>query len=955
MIDKRWYLIVPGLEEELEKDNNELPVHCAYHDDSKISASINTETNLFYCQTCGAKGSLVGLLKKKFGFYNEELLDVLLEHENIEFNQKYIKQDVLFNNKIAMDMNFHQYTLGEVGVFKNPNYPNSYFSVPVFIEEILFDVRTYFPNGTPKWISERGSKTGLIVPYNVWKQDKERFTLICAGEKDMLMARSWGFNAICLTGGEARLPFNIDWFRNRDVVIAYDNDDAGIKGAAKLAKNLMRVVHSLKNLTNFHNICVEKGEDIYDFFVKYQRNGQDLQNLINLTPLMAMEDIQEELYKDIKLIKFQEALGKPENYGNFQKSIIKIKTDLSPAYIIPQEVKMTYSYQLGAGDIENESGKAEMRRGEPIIVKIDPEDLPNILDYKKKSEKDRKAYLGSLLTEQVRMKNPSYKKIMPDPNQQYLKDAKKFNIYAVGIASLIQSSSEPQHISNQKIIPAYFTSIAIPGDNPFLVGDELEIVYKIFHDPTKQNEQVVLIYTISKKNSFIDNFIVSKDVIASLIKFQPTPFLGNAYAESMMKLEELLKRARSFIGNYVHLDLYLANELMFHSVLNYNKKDKEQYGVLDIMIIGNSEAGKSTTSIEMIKKYNVGQMLGLRDTTEIAILGGIAEFAGEKVIKPGLIPNSHRKALILEEFQTANPKIISYLRNYRTSKQVSINRIQGEMVCPANVRSLIISNAFGGRRVESFTRGGVEIIQSLITDPPDVGRFDFILVIGNQKIKDEDDNDGVLEPFYDEDYQNRVKWVWSRKPENIIFSNDFELKIKEKWRYIEKRYNTEVLDPEFLIFGKHIQPKLRKIAIAFACILVSTNDFHNVLVNEEHLELAVWYLESIYDSEEFALLKEIERNTEYSASALTKEDIDRLTRWNNAVEGEAIRFLYTYGSTTRDNIRSILGATMDDTNNFINSLNLSKFIKLDDKKIYITNRFKAGFKKMKRAVPQKVV
>ena len=55
----------------------------------------------------------------------------------------------------------------------------------------LMDIRTYNPGGNPKIKSRAGCPSGLIIPFDLWEQTpKNRMTILCAGEKDMAVARS---------------------------------------------------------------------------------------------------------------------------------------------------------------------------------------------------------------------------------------------------------------------------------------------------------------------------------------------------------------------------------------------------------------------------------------------------------------------------------------------------------------------------------------------------------------------------------------------------------------------------------------------------------------------------------------------------------------------------------------------------------------------------------------------
>ena len=81
----------------------------------------------------------------------------------------------------------------------------------------------------------------------------------------MAIARSKGFNAITITGGETMAPIALNYFKDRKVAIVYDNDDTGILGAKKIASILSNQTDKIKIVTGFHEVCKEPKEDITDF------------------------------------------------------------------------------------------------------------------------------------------------------------------------------------------------------------------------------------------------------------------------------------------------------------------------------------------------------------------------------------------------------------------------------------------------------------------------------------------------------------------------------------------------------------------------------------------------------------------------------------------------------------------------------------------------------------------
>ena len=92
--------------------------------------------------------------------------------------------------------------------------------------------------------------------------DPDSTLLICEGEKDAVSASCYGFPAITFTSGANGIPKDIsalDEFNN--IVICYDADESGQKGAKKLANHLYHADRNIKILE------LSDGMDLTDYFV----------------------------------------------------------------------------------------------------------------------------------------------------------------------------------------------------------------------------------------------------------------------------------------------------------------------------------------------------------------------------------------------------------------------------------------------------------------------------------------------------------------------------------------------------------------------------------------------------------------------------------------------------------------------------------------------------------------
>lgn len=107
--------------------------------------------------------------------------------------------------------------------------------IPIFDENGEFSFNKYRRNPIndikPKYLYDKGSKTTL---YALHAAKKYQTILITEGEMDCLVAWSANIPAVSSTGGA--ISFQAEWaeiFKDKEVILCFDNDDAGGNGMAK--------------------------------------------------------------------------------------------------------------------------------------------------------------------------------------------------------------------------------------------------------------------------------------------------------------------------------------------------------------------------------------------------------------------------------------------------------------------------------------------------------------------------------------------------------------------------------------------------------------------------------------------------------------------------------------------------------------------------------------------------
>lgn len=301
---------------------------CPFHQEKNPSFGYNHKKDLFFCHSCRASGDIIDLWAHIEGIQDKkEAYKAFCRKFGIELDQPsdpydpkteaYAKLEDLFDRYPPLSMNFikelqvkkgwvsaavekldlrlkthHMTRTGEI----KPVKESRTVAIPIRTPGgKLRNIRYYTPGAqknkiiSATKIGEVGFGASRIYPPVPAKRDP---ILLCEGESDTITAISMGFNAVTQTVKLMKWPdWQLDIFRGRDVVIAYDADQPGLKFANAAANNLVkvaariRVIHWPDFMKDENGVYPEKhGEDLGDYFVKYGKCADDLNELIAATP-----------------------------------------------------------------------------------------------------------------------------------------------------------------------------------------------------------------------------------------------------------------------------------------------------------------------------------------------------------------------------------------------------------------------------------------------------------------------------------------------------------------------------------------------------------------------------------------------------------------------------------------------------------------------------------------------
>ena len=885
--------------------------------ETRPSAHINLDRGLFHCKVCDKGLSETSFIAELFGCSYESAIKIAKMFTSKEDKYTWDKGTQLTDNikELCLSLGISEKVIEELDIRTELG---DEIAFPVFMYNKLVDVRSYRPHDRANKIrSKVGTTSGLIIPFDLWiDTPKNKWTILCAGEKDMAVTRSQGFNAITLTGGEKALPKLLSVFKNRKVAICYDNDEAGIAGARALASYLFKVAAEVRVVTSFHKTCTEHGEDLTDYFTKYKKTKEDLQKCIIETPSFTLEEAKEEQLKRKPLITLLEA-SKPQYINRVVQSNVQVVATFEKAMPVPTTI---YAKKINSsGDLKyNQMAVGEERTWE--LSENTCQDVLKLID-------------NNFSEAQIRDNIRELLGISKQERDIKVEKPTKDTVYECNVTDLFEATS-------RDIATIEFTAYVLK--KRLESGKKYLITYKLVPHPYKGQQLTMIILDVEEACDSVSNFHITEEVKKNLNKFK------NLEGTCKEKLNTLSEMAKAYIGYDGYNTLIQAIDLSFHTVLEFNfGAFKNVRGYLDTLIVAESRVGKSSTAEALQRLYGLGAFTSLagNSATIPGIIGGSTKVNGNYQTRAGLIPMNHRGLVIFEELAKCNTNLVKELTDIRSSNQVRIARVSGTLTLPALVRMITLTNVKNTtnkiKPINSYPNG-VDILVELIGSPEDIARYDLMLVLGDQGNKTIDPFWEPTNPFEPEAYQTRIRWIWSRTADQVIIDKEIGHYILEKCNELNQEYDSHIK-----IFGTEAWKKVTRLAIAIAGYTVSTDEtYEKIIITKEHVDTAIDYLISCYDNSTFKLKEYV--TTERLYNTIDDDGVKLLQELYNQNPSIMIQ-LEKLNSTNKQNLMAATGLDSELYNKFMQRLTQGLFITYEGYDIVPTQRFRLGMSKINRA------
>ena len=874
------------------------------------SAHINLDKGVFHCKVCEKGLSEVSFISEILGCKYEAASKIASLYRDVEnlhsWNQLKLNPRT---KEICNELGISDEVIEELHL-KTENREED-IAFPVLMYGKVVDVRNYSPyNRAAKIRSRAGSTTGMVIPFDLWiNTNPHTWTIICAGEKDMAVARSNGFNAITLTGGEKALPKILKPFKNRRVAICYDHDEAGIEGAKSVAAAILPYAAEVRICTGFHEVCKEHGEDITDFFTKYKKTKRDLQKYIINSPVFTPEEAAVVSKVTHPFVTLLEA-SQPKYVGRVVQSNIQVVATYEKAMPVPTTIHAT-KLNISGDDKYNLMQQGETRDWE--LCDKTCQDVLKLVD-------------NNFTEQQIRDNTREILGITKVERDVKIERPTKETVYQCNVTDLFEvTTKNPQTIE----FVAYVIGKRLES------GKKYCITYKLTPHPFKGQQLTMIILDATEAADSITDFHLTEDNKKMLDQVK------NMKGSVHDKVETLSEMAKSYIGYDGYNKLIKAIDLSFHAALPFNFNGNTERGTLDTLIVTESRIGKSSTAEALQKLYSLGTFVSLAggNATIAGIIGGSNKVNGSYQTRAGLLPMNHRGLVIFEELAKCDKDLVKALTDTRSSGSVKITRVSGDLQLPALVRMITLSNVKSSSKniqpIASYPNG-ITILVDLIGTPEDIARYDLMLVMGETGNRIIDPNWRPITPFEPDVYKTKIRWVWSRNPDQIIITREVVEYIFKKCNELNSKYDSHIK-----IFGTEAWKKVARLATAIAGYIVSTDDtYEKIIVTTECVDEAVDYLISCYDNNTFKLKEYVDNERRYGD--IDDDGIKLLQDIYNQ-SPMTIRQLSVLDKTNRMNLISATGLDNDMYNKLMNRLVQGAFVKFDGYDIVPTERFRKGF------------
>ena len=845
--------------------------------------SINTDTGLWKCFSCGAAGDIYQFYQEiyKVGFNEAKLAIDGQTKPPIPWGKIEQYKTILQNAPGKMKFLQEKRGLTQETIKKyHMGYDAERFCIPILDHTgSVVNVRRYDPGAKGPDKVKNVSGHGMLRLFPWANISHPRIHLV-GGELDAILTNQMGLNSMTSTNGE--LSWSASWdrlFVNKEVVICYDNDETGRSGATKVAHRLVKTAKWVKVI----NLSVGSGEDITDYFVNHGYSAQDFNTLVDQTQEFKPESVETNVEDQAVYTMHLSQASKGEYYNKKVRfHAIVAGKDLAP-YIFPQEAKLLCNVDAGDKCALCTLGLA----GGSITVTFKEND-PGILHMIGVPDHIQSGFIKHRAG--VHQKCRAIKTEVQKSN----------NVEEVILIPELDFSAQEQEYVSRR---CYYVGHGLTTNRAY------EMYAVTVPHPFTQSA-THLIYDVKPSQDDISTFKMSPEMLQKLKDTFQTDNIAN-------KLDEIYEDFTYNITKiYGREDLLTAIDLVFHSCLSFYFQDKfVNRGWMECLIVGDPRSGKTESAQAIMRHYRLGEFVTGENASYAGLIGGMQQNGKKWTVTWGKVPLNDRRLVVIDEVSGLPEWVIGNMSGVRSSGVAEITKIQTERT-NARTRLIWMSNPRAARTLNTYSYG-VQAIRELIGRPEDIARFDFAITSASDEVPAEVINamthKTVYHRYTSQLCKTLVLWAWSRKPEQIHFDIRAVEAILKYAIQMGKDYSSQI--PLVEVADQRI--KLARLSMAVACRVFSTEDGTNLQVRREHVEYAYEFLGRCYRKSSLAYFEYSQLDCKDEKVVLeNKDEITRFITDNRS----SIDVFMRYNSVKPREMEDMLGIDKDQVRYIINFL-----------------------------------
>lgn len=821
------------------------------HTDAHASMSLRVSDGVWFCHACDVGGDVfkaVSLVENKISFQDQVLFltDMLgIDTEEYEKEEKkkapgggakkgprppidpalvdkwhkMLMETASSRNWIHTKKGLTDDTLREHKI----GWDSERNTIPVYDEHgILVNVRRYNSKKTPKIISYTSGehRYGEARLYGLDRLEKDyaerkNLVIICAGEWDRLLLWQEGFCAVTTTAGESKgfKPEWVDYFKDKNVAVLYDHDEAGSKGGLLVSKALHGHAKSVKNV-RWPDAVMNSipGGDVGDWFVTLGNSAEDLWKLIKET----QEYTETAEYSEPEPVQLGSMVEiDQEKLVNKRVRVpIRVVGQTGETFHAVTRFKVAHCPKLSAGKCYDCQNEFTIPFGEPeYIGSCMATDLQVDAMLRRRICKSSQYGVKIEILGKTTIKEFF-------ASQQY----KRLTEWKEGNEKITLLDGKKQEMIERKV---YFRS-----DMDVKPKDYMATGYVKSHPRTQ--EVSLLVNDMQPMQDDFEQFKVGPEVLKHLKTLQE------------MGAKEIVEDLTLNVTRiYDREDVLMTILLTYLSPLWIDFNGERIRGWITTVILGDSGTGKSKQWKELSNFIGVGDSVSGLTSSRTGLIYGLSEHKQKGwQVRIGRYPANHRKILMVDECDKLSPEDIQTLGMAMEDGFVQVDRIssggydcQTRLIMMGNPRIKVARGELDDAIMDDHMYPCMAlkgIFPKLIIRRIDLFGFASSSDFTDWEFLNVKYSEHQKSPITPEMMRSLVYWSWNMDPEDIIFEEEAVDAILRETNRLSKLFGYCQDIP--IVAPSDFRNTLARASTAMAALAVSTDSsFSKLIVKEDHV------------------------------------------------------------------------------------------------------------------------